>query len=97
MAISNQDRQNHLKVKAWNEYVVDYYALRLEKKTDVDYLRIEVFQGRFCVYKDIVYQSYSLTVAQMHERLRDFLKRYILAIKPFGIVYEDANFNPPVT
>jgi len=95
MAISKEQRERHLKVKAWNEYVIDYYALHLEKKTDNDYLRIEIFQGKFCVYKDIVYQSYSMTSAEMHERLRAFLKRYIWAIKPFGIVYEDANFKPP--
>ena len=31
----------------------------------------------------------------MHENLQSFLLKYISVIKPFGIVYDDANFKPP--
>jgi len=92
---SKEQRERHVKVKAWNEYVIDYYALIIEKKIDTGYLSVVIFQGRFCIYSDVVYPSHSFTPYQIHERLREFLKRYIWAIKPFGIVYEDANFKPP--
>lgn len=95
MPITNEQRERHLKIKTWNEYVIDYYALRIEKRVDADYSRIEIYQGKFCVYKDLVYQSYSLTPAQMHKNLQSFLLKYISVIKPFGIVYDDANFKPP--
>ena len=51
MPITNGQRERHLKIKAWNEYVVDYYALRIEKRVDADYSRIEIYQGKFASTK----------------------------------------------
>ena len=93
--IPNSVYEKHLKVKAWNEYTIDYFGLTLEKKTDINYLCIQVKQGNFMIYSHVSAQSYSNTPAEMHLKLQDFLKRYIAAIKQFGVVYNDANFKPP--
>lgn len=87
--------EKHLKVKAWNEYAIEYFGLTIEKKSEVNYLRIQVNQGMFMIYNHVNAQSYSISPAEMHLKLCEFLKSYIAAIKQFGVVYDDANFKPP--
>lgn len=85
----------HIKIKAWNEYTIEYYGLRIDKKQDSDYLRIEIYLGRLMIYQKVNNQSGASTPYEMHQELHGFLMKFISAVQPFGITYKDANFKPP--
>lgn len=87
--------ERHAKIKAWNEYIIQYFGLVLAKRNKSDYSALEVFQGSFKLFDCYDFQLRPTTNAEMHSKLHNFLKQYLQAIRPFGNFLERSDFKPP--
>ncbi len=76
MAISKEEREKYLKVKAWNEYVIEHLGLRCEKRTSQIY-SITVYQGTFSIYHNWTSRREERVPIEMHSDLHGFLTEYM--------------------
>jgi len=87
--------ESHIKVKAWNEYVIEHLGLRLVKESRADYRAIYLYQGSFCLYHNWSVTIKKTTNAEMHKFLHQFLEQYLQHFKSFKGVAENPDFKPP--
>lgn len=87
--------EHHAKIKAWNEYVIEYSGLIVQKRNEAGYRSISVRQGSFGLYHDFVINIHKTTNAEMHKRLHQFLERYINHLLSLEDISLNVGFKPP--
>ncbi len=93
MAISKEAREKYLKVKTWNEYVIEHLGLRCEKESRQTY-SIKVYQGTFCLYHNWTSHRDESVPIEMHNELHKFLIEYMEHFFKFKGIGVNPTFNP---
>jgi len=86
---------SHAKTKAWNEYVIMYLGLRLDKLEKSDFKSMRLYQGSVCLFDKYDYQLRKMTNAEMHKALCRFLEGYLEHCEPYLKLTRSDSFAPP--
>jgi hypothetical protein len=87
--------ESHTKIIAWNEYVMDYLGLRLEKQNRPDYRSLDLYQGALPLYHTGSAKITKTVNAQLHRNLKSFLEAYFDHLQKFPGLPRDFEFHPP--